>query len=825
MSDFYGYGYQGEGASPHERLRQFEEAAQYARPAPPPLPPVVHSPPVGMAPTTAAAPQHDGAEFDFETASEAGHVWNETTRKWVAPAGAKKKGLSVVGASVYSEHPTTRVLTLSYKLPPLWLDAHAGVRQGGVTVRWRPGLPAPQELFDYLAAGHTIEAFNVMFERLIWENVCVRLYGWPSLEPHQYQLRCAMAKARVNSRPGRLADLGEVLNLSIKKDAEGKRLLDKFSVPRNPTQKDPRTWITPEDDPADFEKLQSYCDTDIATEAEASAKMHPLSDAELFFWLIDQEINWRGVGVDRKGIRDCIAVLEQALTRYGEEFRQLTGGLDATQLQAARGWLAARGVHLSSMDAESVEAALKRPDIVPHPPGGVNPVRRILEIRELIGSASVKKLYAMELQGSRDDRLRNLIVHHGARTGRPTGEGPQPLNLPKAGPDLLWCGVLPKGEARDGCRRPFRPTLDVCPWCNAPAAGLQKSKWSPAACDHVLDVMGMRSLELVEWFFGDAVLAISGCIRGLFQAGDGCDLIASDYSAIEAVVTAMLAGEEWRIQTFRDKKDIYLMSAAKITGRSAEEYEAYALANNGEKHPDRQKIGKVAELALGFGGWIGAWRNFDDTDTFSDDDVRRNILAWRDASPRVVEMWGGQSRGRPWDKDFRQEYYGFEGMAVQAIQNPGLVFEYAGVQFYMRERALIIRLLSGRELTYHDARLTPSTRAYAAPWELSIVYWTWNTNPEYGPMGWVCMSTYSAKLTENIVQAIAHDILRFAIINLRAAGYPTVLHVYDEIVGEIPIGTGSIEEFERIMATLPPWAHGWPVRADGGWRGKRYRKG
>jgi DNA polymerase len=807
--------------------------------------------------------------FDFETYSEAGFIWNDALGKWLKPPGAstQNRGLGIVGANAYTEHPSAEVLTLTYRLPPVWFDVHGRLRTGGVRTRWRPGLPPPTDLFDYLAAGGVIKAFNVMFERLVWANICVPKYGWPSLEPHVYQLRCTMAKARVNSFPGKLANLGEVLDLVVKKDAEGKRLLDKFSMPRNPTKKDPRTRVIPPElanpntgdinhllaKPADafeFAALQAYCDTDTETEDEADAhpRMEPMTEAELLFWWIDQEINWRGVAIDRKGVQDCIAVLEQALERYGDECRAITG-FNPGQLAELRGWLAARGVHMDSMDEEAVEDMLKRLPPAPPIPGG-DPRRRVLEIRQLIGSASVKKLYAMENQACRDNRLRNLIVHHGARTGRPTGEGPQPLNLPKAGPDLKWCGVVSKAERRPGCGRPFKPEWGTCPWCGVPASGLQKSKWSAAGVDHVLEVMATRSLDAVEAIFGDALLAISGCIRGLFEAGPNMELMASDFSAIEAVVTAMLAKCQWRIDVFRQKRDIYLMSASKITGTPVEVYEAY-LAEHGDNHPDRQKIGKVAELALGFMGWIGAWRQFDDTETFTDEEVKQNILAWRDASPEIVELAGGQTRRRPkWQGGDYAERFGFEGAAVNAIEYPGQVFEVAGVKFYLKtwakgdvvrdddgdevggdyslirsDTALKVRLLSGRELTYHNPRLVAPTREWSKPWEKAIVYMTWNTNPKYGRMGWVPMSTYAGRLIENIVQAIAHDILRHSIINLRAAGYHTVLHVYDEIVAQVPPGCGSLEEFERIMATMPWWAQGWPIRASGGWRGRRYRKG
>lgn len=749
-------------------------------------------------------------ELDFETYSEAGFVWNEATRKWQAPQGARSKGLPTVGAAAYTEHPTAEVLTCSYRLP------------GQPTRRWRPGMPPPADLFAYLEAGGVLEAHNAMFERLVWGNICARKYGWPLLiadpqHPAFYKMRCSMAKARVSSFPGALANLSDVLSLQLKKDKDGKRLLDKFSVPRNPTKADPRTRITPDDDPVDGERLYAYCDRDLDAESEASAAMPSMSADELRFWLIDQEINHRGIGVDRAGIRNCMAVLEQALARYGDEFRALTGGLDPTQLEATRGWLSGRGVHMASMDADALDDALTWPHVT-------GEARRALEIRQLIGSASVKKLYAMEHQASADDRLRNLIVHHGARTGRPTGEGPQPLNLPREGPKVRWC---------PSCHRPSRPSASACLWCSAPPRADWSTKWggrprdlpdsAPSPVDVALDVMASRSLELVEYYFGDALLTISGCLRGLFCAGPGRELIASDFSAIEAVVIAMLAGEQWRIDAFRERKPIYLLSASKITGVPLEEYLAYK-ERTGEDHPDRQKIGKVAELANGFGGWIGSNKAFGSTEP--DDVIKAQILAWRAASPAIVDLWGGQSRSPPWVETAPREYFGYEGSAIQAIMYPGYVFDWRGVQFFMREThigpALIVRLLSGREMTYHQARVMPSQRW---PGQLAITYMTWNSNAKMGAFGWVPMETYGGRLTENIVQATAHDILRYAIENLRAAGYPTVLHVYDEIVVEVPAGAGDIAEVERIMATMPPWAADWPIIAAGGWRGVRYRKG
>ncbi len=767
--------------------------------------------------------------LDFETYSEAGHVWNPPGANpkkplgyWSALPGASqgKKGLQVVGASVYTEHPTAEVLSAHYDL----CDGR-GVR------RWHPGDPPPLDLFAHVAAGKPLDAHNAMFEYLVWTNICVPKYGWPPLDTLQFPLRCTMATARTNNLPGALEKLGDALDLDVKKDKEGKRLLDRFSKPRNPTKSDPRLRILPADDP-DGPALFDYGDQDVRSEQVAGDRMEPMTPAELEFWLIDQEINRRGLGVDRQGIRDCLAVLAEAHEQYGAEHEALTLGLQPGQLAEVRGFLRSYGVNLPDMQAETIDDALANPRKylaqpaggVPLPPDMHPTARRVLEIRTLLGSASVKKLFAMEYQANRNDRLQNLIVHHGARTGRPTGEGPQPLNLPKAGPKLVECGA---------CGKPHRPNVDACPWCGIPCPPIErKGRWRPEYVDPVLEIMAHRSLGLVEWYFGDALLAIQGCVRGLFQADPGYELIASDYSAIEAVVAAMISGEQWRIDTFRAKKDIYLSSASKITGTTYEQYVEYA-ETHGDNHPDRQNIGKVAELALGYGGWEGAWRAFDPAEADkSSDEIVGVIRAWRDASPQIVAHWGGQ-RLRAYGQ-WRDELYGIEGAVISAIQSPGAVFvprapstgEIApwpvDLQFVVRDDILRMILPSGREIKYWNPRVAPSSKR---PGTLEISYMTWNTNPKYGALGWVRMSTWGSRIYENADQAISHDILRYAIVNLRAAGYPTVLHVYDEIVAEIPVGTGSIEEYERIMQTLPPWAAGWPIRAAGGWRGKRYRKG
>lgn len=734
--------------------------------------------------------------MDYETRSEAGCIWDDVRQKWHAPKGAQKKGINAVGAAAYAAHPSTEVLFLWYDL-----------RDGRGARYWQPGMPNPVDLFEHMARGGLVEAHNSLFEYWIWFHVCTRRYGWP--EPVLENFRDSMAKAHAWSLPGKLEKIGEVLDLKNKKDPEGDRLIQKFSVPRNPTKSRPETWNAMEAYPEDAGKFIAYGHRDIVTEAEASERIPDLPPEELDFWLADQRCNVRGVAIDTQTVDAGARILDDALERYNAELHTLTGGAveRASQGERLKGWLAALGVRINSFDEKQgeVEAVLSRDDLHPD-------ARRALEIRQLVGSASVKKLYALQRQ-TVAGRVHGLFVYHRARTGRDGGADTQPQNLPKAGPKVRQCGDMT-------CQRWFGAHLDTCPYCSAGPGFLGEPRdWCHSAVEDGIAAIRTGSLDWVEYIFGDALLTICGCVRGLFIAAPGHDLLCSDYSSIEAVVTAVLAGEQWRIDAFERGDDIYLHSASRITGIPYAEYVAHA-ERTGSKHPDRQNIGKPAELGLGFSGWIGAWRQFDKSDRYDDNDVRNLILAWRNASPMIVELWGGQVRGKPWAPE-RYELYGLEGAAIAAIQNPGQCYRYRLISYQMHGDALYCRLPSGRLLTYHRPRLEPSQR-----WEgqLQITFEGYNSNPKMGPTGWYRMQTYGGKLAENVIQATARDILRDAAVRLERAGYPMVLRVHDEIVCEVPEGFGYVELLERIMQVRPAWAADWPIRAAGGWRGKRYRK-
>lgn len=777
-------------------------------------------------------------DCDFETYSEAGYVWDAAAERWAClpHASQGRKGLPIVGAAAYTEHPTCEVLSFKYNL-----------KDGRGAQHWRPGLPPPTDVFVHLAAGGLIEAWNVSFERWVWVNVCVPRYGWPPVAFTQW--RCAMAKARAHSMPGALDVFGRVADLTIQKDPDGKRLLDKFSVPRNPTQTDPRTRIEPLPDQwdvtsaavnfaaglnphltprqrasaiakhaaqlladhADTQRLYAYNQTDIESEAEASSILPDLSPAELRYWQDDQAINRRGVRIDMDGVRNCITIIEQAQRRYGDELHALTG-CKPTELKQLQGWLHGRGVHLDAMDEDAIDNALTWP----HLPQG-SPERRALEIRSAMGSASVKKVYAMRNRVTRAGRLHDMYVFHGAHTGRPTGEGVQSTNLPKAGPDVYRC---------PSCKRWHGAHTMWCHWCNTVTVHGPKDarEWNPEAMFDALAAISYRSLDWLQALFGDAMLTIAGCLRGLFIASEGCEFVSSDFTAIEGVVIAALAGEQWRLDVFAGHGKIYEASAASSLGIPLAEILEHK-EKTGQHHPARA-LGKYQELACGFGGWINGWKAFKGPGT--DDEIKENILKWRDASPALVHLWGGQRGGLGHDR-WERRMFGLEGMAILAVQNPGVAYPVhrldgtdSGITYLKHGDALYCRVPSGGLITYQRPRLQPAAEEWRG---LALWYEGWNTNPKMGPVGWVDKPLYAGRAAENVTQKVARDKQMGAIARLQDNGYPIVMHTYDENVADVPRGFGSVEELEALMTTEDPWNVGWPIKAAGGWRGERYRKG
>lgn len=737
------------------------------------------------------------ASFDFETYSPAGYVVEPSGR--VRGVGSQGKGgLNVVGTPEYFSHPGAEVLSLVYDL-----------KDGKGRRHWAPGFPAPQDLLDYIAAGGIIEAWNVTFEFYAWNMLCVRRLGWPVLDLRQ--CRCAMAKARRYSLPGGLDNAAKVLG-TPRKEADGKRLLEKLSRPLTPTKNRSAIRWTPATAWDDFVALYKYNDGDVVAEDHASARIPDLSPYEFAVWQLDQTINLRGVGVDVETLDAALDVLGQCERRYTAELQQITEGHVASVSEVAKfgEWLAAKGVGLVDLTKDTVADALTRTDLPQQ-------CRRALEIRETLGAANVKKLYTLKLQVSRDGRLRDQYTYCGAdRTGRWSAGGVQLQNITAKGPKTCRC---------ESCNQIFGQDVATigCPRCGAWMFH-ELSDWTIEAVEQAIADIRTRSLDWVERCWGDAIVVLCGCLRGLFVAREGHEFVCVDFSAIEAVVAACLARCHWRIEVFATHGKIYEASASKATGIPFEEILDYK-KRNGMHHPARKGVGKIRELAGGYGGWVTAWKNFGADEYFADDEaIKADVLKWREESPEIVEMWGGQFRWvGPGKWDYRPELFGLEGAFIAAVQNPGQWFAHYDIAYIYRDDIVFARLPSGRFLHYHRPRLTPAVDKLNRGPCLKITFEGYNSNSAKGPVGWVRLETFGGRLFENKVQAVSADIQAEFLLRAESRGYPVAMHTHDEGCTEVPVGVGSVEELVAIASERPSWASWWPIKA-AGWRHKRYQK-
>lgn len=691
--------------------------------------------------------------MDFETYSEAGYTQDpETGRvRGVGPQG--KGGLPVVGTPVYAEHPSTEVLCLYYDL-----------KDGKGRRGWAPSLPglpdgvaylpsgsvlqiggAPVDLLQHIVSGGMIEAWNVTFEFWIWNMICVRRLGWPVL-PFD-QCRCAMAKSRRHSLPGALGQAARVLG-TAEKDKEGTRLIQKLCRPITPTKhRLDRRW-TPATAWDDFLQLYAYCDRDVETEDCAAARIPDLTPYELETWQLDQAINARGVQVDVAALDACLDVLGQTERKYTAELSRITGALVNSVSEVAKmlAFMHSGGWPMPDMKKDTVAEWL----------GTVTPgtaCHRVLEIRAVLGAANVKKLRTLKLQISSDGRLRDQYAYCGAdRTGRASAGGVQLQNITSKGPETCMCESCEMifGYGDHLLELPDGGTPS-CPRCGGFMFHVLND-WTVEAVEFAIaDVVGSRSLDYIEKVWGDPIALLCGCLRGLFIAKEGHELVCVDFSAIEAVAAACLSRCQWRIDVFATHGKIYEMSAAKISGKPFEEILQHKI-DSGRDHPLRKTVGKVAELASGYGGWIGAWKNFGADSFMDEEEMKSAILRWRDESPEIVDMWGGQFRWcGPGKWDYRPELFGLEGCAINAILHPGQCFSHIDITYGVFENTLFCRLPSGRFLKYHRPRLISADDKLRRGPAVQILFEGYNTNSQKGPVGWHIMETYGGRLFENCI--------------------------------------------------------------------------
>ena len=537
-----------------------------------------------------------------------------------------------------------------------------------------------------------------------------------------------MILAAMNGLPMSLEALGEALNLPQQKLKEGKALINYFCKPCKPTiANGGRTRNLPHHAPEKWERFMAYAGMDIVSMRDAHRKLrrYPITDFERKIWALDARINERGVLIDTELAKAAVAVDEAFTAEHSEEMQKLTGLDNPNSVAQLKTWLEMVGVSVDSLNKATVKD-LKAS--VPDPT-----TRRVLELRQLLGKTSTKKYQAMLTAACEDGRVRGLTQYYGAaRTGRWAGRLVQLQNLPQNHLDDI---------------------------------------------DKVREIVRARDLASLEICFDNVPDVLSQLIRTALIAKPRHTFLVSDYAAIEARVIAYLAGERWRMEVFAQGGDIYCSSASQMFKVPVEKHGV-----NGHL---RQK-GKIAELACGYGGGVGALKAFGaDKMGLTEEEMQQIVIQWRAASPTIPKFWRDT-----------------ESAAKRALANPGRAFSIpCGVKYLRDADALRCILPSGRILTYWGARLDN---------EGDICFMGQNQTTRK----WEKTDTWGGKLVENIVQAFARDCLAVAMLRLDEAGYAITFHVHDEIIAEAP-ESSRWEDMAEIMGRPIDWAPGLLLRGDG----------
>jgi DNA polymerase bacteriophage-type len=617
---------------------------------------------------------------------------------------------------------------------------------------WTEGEKFPEMIRLHLASGGVFTAWNAAFELALWLECAVRKYGWPKIKPEQ--VRCSMAAAYAMGLPGALENVAPALGLEQRKDAAGKRIMLQLAQPRE----DGTFWRV-WDDPEKFERLYSYNRQDVRTEMAVLGRIMELSPAEQEIWQLDYQINQRGIEVDLAAIDKAISLVEQEQKRLNADMLRVTGGVvgKCSEVQMLVKWIRSQGVEIKGVAKADVLDALADETL----PGNV---AAALQLRKEAAKSSTAKLVAMRERASSDGRVRNLHQYHGAATGRWAGRGIQVQNFPR--------GFLKPHEVED-------------------------------AIDHFND------RDYLDVMYASPLDVVSTCLRGMLMAAPGHDLIAVDFSAIEARVLAWLAGEEKVLEIFRTHGKIYEHAAAGIYHVLLEEVTKA-----------QRQIGKVAVLALGYGGGVGAFQSMARNYNVKVPDAEADQIkvAWRDSHRKIVQYW-----------------YALESAAIAAVQDGGKFTAGAAgreVTFLKNGSFLWCRLPSGRALCYPY----PEIRTVQTPWgdlKEALTYMTEldSTQRKSAKVlddpaahgSWQRISTYGGSLAENVTQAASRDLLASALLRFSHHDATVTVHVHDEIVCETPKGTLTVKQAEQMMCELPAWATGLPVGAEG-WIGPRYRK-
>lgn len=616
---------------------------------------------------------------------------------------------------------------------------------------WRPGLPFPERLQAHIAAGGEMRAHNAAFERIIWREIGAERYGFPPVLDEQWV--CTAAEAAAMSLPRSLDDCARVTGVAQQKDNEGYGLMQRMARPRAIRDDGTVVWW---DVPDRVQKLEEYCKQDVRTERAIAEVLHRLIPRERELYLLNERINDRGVLIDKPLAEAMQSVAEEGASRASRAIYEITNGAvtGVTSTGQMREWLSMQGVETASVAKARVQELLTGP--LP------DTVRRVLETRAEAGRSSVAKIgTALRVIGD-DCRARGLSLYHGAATGRFTGRLLQPHNFPR--------GEIERVE--DFIPEILRRDYDT--------------------------------IDLME----NPVAVVSGLLRALVTAAPGHDLIAGDFSAIEARVLNWLAGQEDMVAAFhrydasataedRWANDPYVINAQRIYGLPLDAI---------KKFPHRH-TGKFQELGCGYGmGAVKAQTAAADIYgiELTGAEAKAIVGNYRETHPLVVNFW-----------------YEGNAAALAAVTAPGSVHRFGASQnckFVKQGAYLYLILPSKRYLVYAAPRIVERITPWGETRPAVEIDAIDSYTRKWGPA-----VLYGGLIIENVVQAVSRDLLAEAMFRLEAKGYSNVLNVHDEIVCEITEGFGSLPEFESIMRETPAWAEGCPVNAEA-WRAKRYRK-
>ena len=738
--------------------------------------------------------------------------------------------LKKVGAYCYAQHPSTEVMCLSitnedgtfseFWNPHFrdWSDIYAK-RVADRIRRDVDETPPPEGTFERIAAGEFFEAHNAFFERCLWRLIMVQRWGWPDIPDDQWVCSAALA-ASYALRP-KLDHAIKDLRLPQEKDDAGHKLMMKMCQPKKTVkwereviaadnlvpydagwdrevknlsvfELEERGYAVSEDIARyrqthdDLQRLFAYCRQDVVAERGLSQALRPLSKSEQKVWELDQKINWRGLHCDAALVQGAIKVGAACDVDSQIELSEITNDRvgKVTQRDAMKKWLKDQGTKIPTKEVMKGKGAKRKKTIIEtteadamqeimdrEEPAEPEIVRRACEIWIAVNKTSTAKYRAIERTTAADGRVHGTLRYHGASTGRWGGQLIQPHNFPRKCPKDRK-GIDKAGDAMDRvCQDVTRGNYD----------------------------------EICMLYGRDNVMTtLSSILRGAITPAPGYELLASDYSAIEARGTFWISGHEEGLEVFRKidagempGQDIYTWQASEMHGRTIFKSD----------DAERQN-GKVVILGCGYG--MGGKKLVSYAEDFgvtlTEERAFELVDQYRDTNWPVVEFWRTAQK-----------------CATEAIRKPGVTIPQGRLKWRVHGRFLHCRLPSGRLLSYMDPKLAYVDMPWSTPekpakgWQ--IQYWGIDTFTRQ----WKRTSTYGGKICENIVQALCRDLMAAAMFRAENAGYSIILTVHDEIVAEVLKMFGSVEEFNRILSVNPQWADGFPIVAEG-WRGLRYRK-